>query len=170
MRRQYFLRYIRNFNAQEILFFGFFGGENVHSALNALFHHSAGRLVGFVDIALEMIVVRRATAAANKFGETVAAFFAREKTGRRELIPDFAVEFTRIDVAHKEIFIAYELVAGINIAVGGDGEILVARAAGGNLLLQAHSALEVDIEMEEIETFALFVLFKVLVAEVFVLA
>ena len=150
-------------------FFDFAHGEDAHGAFNALFHHGAGHLIGFVDVPVEVIVVRIAPARADELRKKVPALLAREETALRELRPYLGVQFALKDVAHLPFFFARELVAGIDVAVRDDGEILVPRAAGGDALFKAGSPLEVDVEVEEIESFPLLFPLDVLVAEDFVL-
>ena len=140
----------------------------MHSALDALFHHSAGYLVGFVYIPFAVIVVCVAPAAANIFCETVFAALAREQTAFGKFRADALVKFALVHVAHKEVFIPRELVAGINIAVGHNRKIFVARAASRNLFLEANSALQIDIKVEEVKALALFVFPEISVAQSFV--
>ena len=122
----------------------------MHRALDALLHHGAGHLVRLVYIAVEMVIVGVAAARADKFRKAVPAFFSREQTGIFEFFPDVGTGDPLIDAAHVKILVPRKLVAGIEVAAGDDGKILVARAARRHALRQAGPALEVDVEMEEI--------------------
>ena len=159
---------LRCVNKNNGLFLSFFNGCNMHSALDSLFHHFAGGFIRFVDIPLEMIIVRRTASAANKFRKTVAAPFAGKKTGRRKFFSYVFIKTPLVNITHQKILIASELVARINIAVRHYGKILIARPACRNFLLEADAALQIDIEMEEIKAFAFSVLFKIFVAKIFI--
>lgn len=78
----------------------FFACENVHTALYALFHHFAGHFVRLVDVALEIIIISRASAAANKLSKTISAVLSRKQTGRREFFPYIFIENAVEHVAH----------------------------------------------------------------------
>ena len=141
----------------------------MHTALYTLFHHIAGYGIRRVHIASVVIIVRTASSAAYEFRKTVFTALSREQAVRSELFSDCGVKLAFVNVAHQKLFLSRELVTGVNIAVRHDREILVARAAGGNLFVKANPAFEVDVEMEKIETFALFMLFEVSIAQRFVL-
>ncbi len=59
--------------------------------------------------------------------------------------------------------------AGIDVAVGDDGEVLVARAARRDALLKAGTAFEVDMEMKEGKALPLRLAADILVAQLFIL-
>ena len=136
----------------------------MHAALYALFHHGAGCLIRFIYVTLEMIIIGRATAAANKFCKTVAALLTRKQTRSGEFFPYFSVENAVVNVAHQKIFVTGKLMARINIAVGNYRKILVARSARGNFFLKTNPALQIDVEVKEIEPFSVFVFIKVFLA------
>ena len=139
----------------------------MHTALDAFFHHCAGNFIRRVHIAREVVIVCAAASAANEFCKTIIALFPCKKTVFGKLISDTAIFYAVFDVAQKKIFVACKLMAGINIAVRHNRKIFVARSAGGNSFLKAGSALQIDIEMEEIEALALEMLFKILFTQIF---
>ena len=102
----------------------------MHSALYAFFHHNAGHVIRLFYVAAEVVVVCAATAAAYEFCKAVFAALAGEQAGRGKARTDIAAELAFKHVAHIKIFVARELVAGINIAVRHHRKIFVARAAG----------------------------------------
>lgn len=55
------------------------------------------------------------------------------------------------DAAHLPLVHAHELMAGINIALGSDSNILVAAAASAESLDCARTLIKIDHEMEEVE-------------------
>ena len=85
----------------------------MHRALYAFFHHCASRFVRRIDIAVEMIVVRAATARANKFRETAFAFFAGEKAGIFEFFTKFGTGNPFKYATHAVVFVARKLMAGV---------------------------------------------------------
>ena len=113
----------------------------MHSAFHAFLHHGAGRFIRLVDIAVEMVIICIATARTDEFCETVFAFLAREQTGIFELFTNIGTGDPLADATHTEFFVPCKLMARIQIAVGRNGEILVAGAARGNALGKAGAAL-----------------------------
>ena len=140
LKRKFLSVFIKN-TSELFLRERFFGGENVHGELDALFHHFASHLVRLVDIAVEVIVVGVAAARTDELGKAVLALFTREQAGVFELLPNFRMHDALLYVAEIELGIARELMAGVQIAVWHDGKIFVARAAGGDALGKAGSAL-----------------------------
>ena len=140
------------FSVFRLFFARFSHGENVHRALDPLFHHRASHAVRFFDVAVIMVIIGVATARTDEFGETVAAFFPREQTASRKFFAQRAVQFPLEHVSHPPFRIARKLMAGIDVAVRDDGKILVARAAGGNPFAQAGTALQIDVEVKEVES------------------
>lgn len=112
----------------------------MHSTFHALFHHFASRLIRLVNIAVEMIIIRATTARADKFRKAVFTFLTGEYAGIFELFTNFGALDTVEHATHTEIFIPCELMAGIQVAVGGYREIFVARSARGYTLGKARSA------------------------------
>ena len=88
-----------------------------------------------------MVIVRVATARTNKFRETVFAFFTGEQAGIFEQLARVVTRDPLENAAHTEFFVACELVAGIQVAVGNDGEVFVSCATRGNLFGKAGAAL-----------------------------
>ena len=123
----------------------------MHSAFHALFHHCAGNFVRLVNIPIEVVIVRAATARANEFCKAVFAFFTREQTRIFELFTKLGSGDTFAHAAHFKLGIACKLLAGIQVAVGGDGKIFVAGPASRNAFGKTRPAFQVDVEMEEIE-------------------
>ena len=85
----------------------------MHCAFHALFHHRAGHFVGIVDIAVEVVVVRAATARANEFCKAIFAFLSREKAGIFEKLSRVFTGNPFKYTAHTEFFIPRELMARI---------------------------------------------------------
>ena len=108
--------------------------KNVHGAFDALFHHRAGHLIGIVDIAVIVIIIRVAAARADKFCKTPVAFLAREQTAFGKFFADVPVDLSLEHVAHNKIFVACKLMARVNIPVRHDGKIFVPRPACRNAL------------------------------------
>ena len=79
------------------------------------------------------------------------------------------VESSLVDVAHFHILNANELVAGINVALGGDSYILVAAAAASQALDSARSLVKVEHKVEEVEVLALLVVDKEHLRELLIL-
>ena len=115
-----------------------------------------------------MVVVRVATARTNKFRETVLAFFTREQTGVFKLLSDIGTGNSLVYATHFKVFVACELMAGIQVAVGRYREILVTRTARGNAFGKTGSALQVYVEMEEIKALARLMAFQIFLAKIFV--
>ena len=86
-----------------------------------------------------------------------------------ELIPHGGVGDALPDVAHQVLGVADELVAGVEVAPGGDGHVLGAGAAAGDALVDAGAAGEVDHVMVEGEAAALAVALYHLLGEDLVL-
>ena len=139
-----------------LLFFATFPSrQNVHRALDALLHHGARHGVRLLDIAVVVIVVCAAPARADELRKAVFALLAREEAAPRKLGADLFIERAFKDAAHLPLIIPRELVAGVDVAVRDDGEVLVPRAAGGNALRKARPAFKVDVEVEEVEALPL---------------
>ena len=119
----------------------FFACQDMHSALNAFFHHSARYFVRLVHVAVEVVIIRATTARTNKFRETLFAFFSREQTGIFEFFPKFGLGNALEHATHTEITIARKLMTGIQVAVGGYREILVTRAARRNAFGKTRATL-----------------------------
>ena len=111
-----------------------------------------------------MVIVRAAPARTDKFRETVFAFFTGEQAGIFKLFPNVRTDDALAYAPHTEVGIPYKLMAGIQIAVGRNGEILVACAARGNPLGKARTALQIHVEMEEIKAFPFRVFLQVRIA------
>ena len=86
-----------------------------------------------------------------------------------ELIPHGGVGDALPDVAHQVLGVADELVAGVEVAPGGDSHVLGAGAAAGDALVDAGAAGEVDHVMVEGEAAALAVALYHLLGEDLVL-
>ena len=126
----------------------------MHSAFYAFFHHCAGYGIRLINAACAIIIVCAAASAANILCKAIPAALAREKTAFCKLRADFRVQPALVNIAHIKFFIARKLVAGVNIAVWHNGKVFVSGAARRNHFFMAYSALEVDIEMEEVEALA----------------
>ena len=134
----------------------FFRCQNVHSTLHPLFHHRAGRFVRLVNVAVEMIVVCATTARTNKFRKAVFAFFTREKAGIFEFFANIGAGNALVYATHFKRAVPRKLMAGIQIAVGDNGKIFVARATRRYAFRKTRPALQIDIEMEKVKAHALF--------------
>ena len=114
--------------------------KDMHCAFHPFFHHRASRFVGIVDIAVEVVIIRAAPARADEFCKAILAFFTGEQAGIFKLFSDIRTRNSLVYVTHFKGGIARELVAGINIAVGGYREIFVTRSARRNALGKTGSA------------------------------
>lgn len=122
----------------------------INGAFQAFFLEGAAHLVGFFETAAVAEIVGVAAAAAIKarpalhagrFGEHVAGLELGADLGHSDAVKD------RTDF---ELRVADELVAGIEIAFGADGQIVMAGTAAGEALGQAGTVAEVNVEMEEV--------------------
>ena len=127
----------------------------MHSAFYALFHHFTGRFVRFFDIPVKMIIVGAATARTDELCKAILALFTGKQTGIFKFFPYVLAFNARIHAAHFEVFIPRKLVAGINIAARRHRKIFVAGAACADTLCKTGAALQIDIEMEEVEALPL---------------
>ena len=141
----------------------------MHCAFDAFFHHCAGHLIWFVDVAVVVIIVRAAPARADEFCKAAVALFAREQAGRCEFFADVRADDPLPYAAHAKILITRKLMAGIEVAVGHNGEVFIARAARRDALLKTRSAFEVDVEVEEGKALSFRFAADVFVAELFIL-
>jgi hypothetical protein len=116
------------------LFIRFFLRERVHSAFDTLFHHTASYFVRLVNVAVEVVIIRATTARTNELCKAIFAFFTGEQARIFKLFSDIRTRNSLVYVTHFKGGIARELVAGINIAVGGYREIFVTRSARRNAL------------------------------------
>ena len=108
-------------------------------------HDGAGGVVG----------VGGASAGAVEPCPAVPAGFPGVDVAAHEFILDGGVLDAVEDVAQQVLLVADELVAGIQVAPGGDGHVLGAAAAAGNALVDAGAALQVDHVVVEGEGLAL---------------
>ena len=136
----------------------------MHRAFDTLFHHCASHFVRIVNIAVVVIIVRVTSARADKFRKAIPTFFTGEQAGIFKLFPNVRTDDALAYAPHTEVGIPYKLMAGIQIAVGRNGEILVACAARGNPLGKARTALQIHVEMEEIKAFPFRVFLQVRIA------
>ena len=92
--------FLKYYSTKLYFFMLFFTCKHMHTALYALFHHCARHLVGFVDIPRIVMVVRAATAAANKLCKATLAALAGEEAVSRKLPSYVGVELALVHVAH----------------------------------------------------------------------
>ena len=125
----------------------------MHRAFDTLFHHTAGNLIGIVDIPVVVVIVGIATTRANEFCEAITAFFTGEQARVFELFTDIRAHNPLGYAAHTEFVVSDKLMAGVQIAVRGNGEILVAGTARGNTLRKTRPAFQIHVKMEEVKPF-----------------
>ena len=122
----------------------------INGAFQALFLEGTAHLVGFFEAAAVAEIIGVAAAAtikarpalhAGRFGKHVAGLELGADLGHSDAVKD------RTDF---KLGVADELVAGIEIAFGADGQIVMAGATAGEALGQAGTVAEVNVEMEEV--------------------
>ena len=116
-----------------------------------------------------MVSVGGATARAVETCPAVAAFGTGVDIAGGKFVLDLGVVHTLPDVAQLELLLAYELMAGIEIAPRGDRHVLGARATARNALVDAGAARQIDHVVIEGEGLAFFVFFKHQHGKLFVL-
>ena len=138
-------------------------------ALHALAEEVASVLVDALDRARGVIGVCGATARAVKTCPAIAAFGTGVDVAGGKLGLDLGVVHTVKNVTQLELFLANELVAGIEIAPGSHGHILGSRATARDALVDAGAAFEVDHVVVEGKGLALTVLVQHEHGQLFVL-
>ena len=103
-------------------------------------------------IAVYVVGVGGASAAAMIFGEAALAFFLGVDVTSGEFGGYVLICFGAFqDVAHEEVALSCELMAGINISAGCDGDVFSTCAAAAESLAQAGTAVESYHKVEEIK-------------------
>ena len=100
-------------------------------------------------------VVGIATAAAIELCPTVAAVFLAVNMSRSKFLLHIIIESALVDISHKILVHSDELVAGVNISVGSDSNILVAASAASETLDSAGTLIQIKHKVEEVEMLAL---------------
>ena len=111
-----------------------------HRAFYAFLLDLAGDVVRLMNVAGKCFVIRMATAGAEEFRPAVDTFRLAEDVVHAEVAHHLEVLEPFIDVADDVAFSSDELVAGVNIAIRYDGEILVTGAAAAKTLREADRA------------------------------
>ena len=127
-----------------------------HRAFYAFLLDLTGDMEWLMNVAGKCFVIRMAAAGAEEFRPAVDTFRLAEDVVHAEVTHHLEVLEPFIDVADDVAFSSDELVAGVNIAIRYDGEILVTGAAAAKTLREAGALPEVHIEMEEEEWTAFF--------------
>ena len=105
--------------------------------LKTLLLDGAADLVRLADIAVEEVSVRVAAARAEEPRPAVATFLLVEHVALAEVLRELRTRDALAERAEAVALAADELMAGIEIAVFRDGEILMARAAARKALRDA---------------------------------
>jgi hypothetical protein len=90
---------------------------------------------------VKVVRIRHAAAAAVKLSKTIFALFFRIDIAVSEIIRNLRPYNSFVHIAHKELLLAYELVAGIDIPPGRHRQVLRSRAAPGQSLRHARPTL-----------------------------
>ena len=100
---------------------------------------------------MEGLGVGCAAAGAVEARPALAALFLGKNIVGCEFLLQISIEGAVKDAAHAVAFAADELVAGVDVAIGGHGNVLIAGAAAGEALAQAGAAGQIHIEVEEVQ-------------------
>lgn len=152
----FFLCLVGSWLRHDLWFLHFIVRLDHHRAFYTFLLDLTGDVVRLMNVAGKCFVIRMATAGAEKFRPAVDAFRLAEDVVHAEVAHHLEVLETFIDVADDVAFSSDELVAGVNIAIRYDGEILVTGTAAAKTLREAGALPEVHIEMEEEEWTAFF--------------
>lgn len=111
-------------------------------------------LVRFVDVAVELVGVGMATAATIEACPAVGTFRFVEDVRVTKRLYEVLSYDTFIETADAVLFAADELVTRIEVTVGCDGEVFVSCATAHEAFGNARAVVEVEVEVEEGESFA----------------
>ena len=105
---------------------------------------------------MEIIGVRSTSAAAIELGKTLLTLVLCIDITAFELVTDIISYHTGIHIAHEELLVTHELMAGIQVSPGSNRQIFGTGSTAGESLGYAGTALQIDHKVEEIESLALF--------------
>ena len=124
------------------------------SAFKTFFLKFAADLVRLVDVAVELVGIGMTAAAAIEACPAVGALRFVEDVRVAEGLHEVLTEYAFVETADAVLFAADELMARVEVTVGRDGEVFVARAAAHEAFGNAGAVVEVEVEVEEGEAFA----------------
>src|SRR5699024_6543240 len=109
-------------------------------ALDRLFEQLAAVFIHALDRAGGVVGVGRAAARAVQLGPAVLALGPGVSVAVAELVLGGGIGDAHPDVPQQILGVAHELVAGVQVAPGGDGHVLGARTAARDPLVDAGAA------------------------------
>ena len=138
-------------------------------ALQTLFLQLTGQLVRRFDCAGIFQIIGVASAAAIEFCPAGLALRFGVDGGLCKRILDLGVERLVKNAAHNPLRLADKLVAGIDVALRGNRDVLVAAAAAAQTFDGTRALVEVDHKVEEVEEFAVLALLDDDLGQLFIL-
>ena len=108
-------------------------------------------MVGRFYVVVDEQIGSAAAAGTVEFRPAVRAFVPGVDIEPGKFFGDLQIESLIVNIAHAVLLLAYELVAGIDIALRRDGHVFAPGAAAADPLDNAGPLGQIDVEMEEIE-------------------